>query len=72
MNRLTHVMVNVFRGGPSSRRQNPTSDRDVEDSSRRHTSRDNFSSWRERQYLGPRRWLESALREPSWDKDPGK
>lgn len=28
-----------------------------------------FSRWRERQYFGPRRWLESALRDTSWDKD---
>lgn len=33
--------------------------------------RDSFSRWRDRQYFGPRRWLESALRESSWDKDPG-
>lgn len=59
------------RGGPSSRRQTSASDRDPEDSSRRHSNRDNFPSWRERQYLGPRRWLESALRDSSWDKDPG-
>ncbi|KAJ0181281.1 hypothetical protein K1T71_003366 [Dendrolimus kikuchii] len=28
-----------------------------------------LSRWRERQYFGPRRWLESALRDTSWDKD---
>ncbi|KAG7304394.1 hypothetical protein JYU34_011334, partial [Plutella xylostella] len=28
-----------------------------------------FSRWRERQYFGPRRWLESALRDTSWEKD---
>ncbi|XP_045542475.1 E3 ubiquitin-protein ligase UBR5 isoform X3 [Papilio machaon] len=28
-----------------------------------------FSRWRDRQYFGPRRWLESALRDTSWDKD---
>ncbi|KAK6633415.1 hypothetical protein RUM44_004018 [Polyplax serrata] len=60
----------IRRGGPSSRRQNSASDRDPEDTSRRHSNRDNFPSWRERQYLGPRRWLESALRDSSWDKDP--
>ncbi|XP_028164187.1 E3 ubiquitin-protein ligase UBR5 isoform X5 [Ostrinia furnacalis] len=31
-----------------------------------------FSRWRERQYFGPRRWLESALRDTSWDKDGGE
>lgn len=30
-----------------------------------------FSRWRERQYFGPRRWLESALRDTSWDKEGG-
>ncbi|XP_045489439.1 E3 ubiquitin-protein ligase hyd isoform X4 [Pieris rapae] len=28
-----------------------------------------FSRWRERQYFGPRRWLETALRDNSWDKE---
>lgn len=31
-----------------------------------------FSRWRERQYFGPRRWLESALRDTSWDKEGGE
>lgn len=31
-----------------------------------------FSRWRERQYFGPRRWLESALRDTSWEKEGGK
>lgn len=26
--------------------------------------RDSFTRWRDRQYFGPRRWLENALREP--------
>jgi hypothetical protein len=30
--------------------------------------RDSFSRWRDRQYFGPRRWLENALREP-WSSD---
>lgn len=33
--------------------------------------RDSFSRWRDRQYFGPRRWLESALRD-TFDKDSGK
>lgn len=33
--------------------------------------RENFSRWRDRQYFGPRRWLESALRDP-YEKDTGK
>jgi len=57
----------------SSRRQAP-SDRDrdqSDDASRRfHDTRDSFSRWRDRQYFGPRKWLESAL-SSSWDKDPG-
>lgn len=32
--------------------------------------RDSFSRWRDRQYFGPRRWLESALRD-TFDKDSG-
>lgn len=31
-----------------------------------------FTRWRERQYFGPRRWLESALRDTPWDKDTGE
>lgn len=30
--------------------------------------RDSFSRWRDRQYFGPRRWLENALREP-WNNN---
>ena len=29
-------------------------------------SRDNIFRWRDRQYFGPKRWLESALRDPAW------
>ncbi|KAK5646050.1 hypothetical protein RI129_004514 [Pyrocoelia pectoralis] len=31
--------------------------------------RDSFSRWRDRQYFGPRRWLESALRDSGYEKD---
>ncbi|XP_063922757.1 E3 ubiquitin-protein ligase UBR5 isoform X7 [Zophobas morio] len=31
--------------------------------------RENFSRWRDRQYFGPRRWLETALRESPYEKD---
>lgn len=34
--------------------------------------RDSFTRWRDRQYFGPRRWLESALRDSSNEKDNGK
>lgn len=33
--------------------------------------RENFSRWRERQYFGPRKWLESALTYSSYEKDSG-
>ena len=32
-------------------------------------NRENFSRWRDRQYFGPRKWLESALKDTFWDKD---
>jgi len=44
-----------------------TSDRDRD--GERDRDRDSFSRWRDRQYLGPRRWLESALRDTSYDRD---
>ncbi|KAL3282723.1 hypothetical protein HHI36_005894 [Cryptolaemus montrouzieri] len=31
--------------------------------------RENFSRWRDRQYYGPRRWLETALRDNAYEKD---
>ena len=37
--------------------------------------RDNIFRWRDRQYFGPKRWLETALRDPAWqegDKEGGK
>ncbi|XP_069676360.1 E3 ubiquitin-protein ligase UBR5 isoform X2 [Periplaneta americana] len=56
------------RGSSSSRRL--TADRDRESDRDRDRDRDSFSRWRDRQYFGPRRWLESALRDSTWDKDP--
>ncbi|XP_021934340.1 E3 ubiquitin-protein ligase UBR5 isoform X2 [Zootermopsis nevadensis] len=56
------------RGSTSSRRL--TADRDRESDRDRDRDRDSFSRWRDRQYFGPRRWLESALRDSTWDKDP--
>ncbi|KAG8228758.1 hypothetical protein J437_LFUL008199 [Ladona fulva] len=48
---------------PAERERDPERDRDRE--------RDSFSRWRDRQYFGPRRWLESALRDSAWvEKDP--
>ncbi|OXU30332.1 hypothetical protein TSAR_012971 [Trichomalopsis sarcophagae] len=46
-------------------------DRDSERSTERDRDRDSFSRWRDRQYYGPRRWLETALKD-SWDKDPAQ
>ncbi|XP_063230682.1 E3 ubiquitin-protein ligase UBR5 isoform X3 [Bacillus rossius redtenbacheri] len=56
------------RGSSGSRRL--TLERDREADRERDRERDSFSRWRDRQYFGPRRWLESALRDSSWDKDP--
>ncbi|XP_076167112.1 E3 ubiquitin-protein ligase hyd isoform X2 [Ptiloglossa arizonensis] len=50
--------------GSSSRRIG--NDRESERASER--DRDSFSRWRDRQYCGPRRWLETALKD-SWEKD---
>ncbi|XP_012151178.2 E3 ubiquitin-protein ligase hyd isoform X2 [Megachile rotundata] len=50
--------------GSSSRRIG--NDREGERASER--DRDSFSRWRDRQYCGPRRWLETALKE-SWEKE---
>lgn len=58
-----------YSRGVSSRRLG--NDRDSERSTERDRDRDSFSRWRDRQYYGPRRWLETALKD-SWDKDPGK
>ncbi|XP_014208162.1 E3 ubiquitin-protein ligase UBR5 isoform X2 [Copidosoma floridanum] len=55
----------LSRSGPSRRL---AIDRD-ERPSERDRDRDSFSRWRDRQYYGPRRWLETALKD-SWDKDP--
>ncbi|RZC39465.1 E3 ubiquitin-protein ligase hyd, partial [Asbolus verrucosus] len=38
-------------------------------SSNSDRDRENFSRWRDRQYFGPRRWLETALRESPYEKD---
>ncbi|XP_076647638.1 E3 ubiquitin-protein ligase hyd isoform X1 [Halictus rubicundus] len=52
--------------GSSSRRIG--NDREGDRASERDRERDSFSKWRDRQYCGPRRWLETALKE-SWEKD---
>ncbi|XP_014221919.1 E3 ubiquitin-protein ligase hyd isoform X2 [Trichogramma pretiosum] len=45
------------------------SERENERSTERDRDRDSFSRWRDRQYYGPKRWLETALKD-SWEKDP--
>lgn len=50
------------RDAPPSGSGGGSSDRD----------RENFSRWRDRQYFGPRRWLETALRDNPYEKDTGK
>lgn len=65
----TFLTFTFFSRGSSSRRIG--NDREGERTSERDRDRDNFSKWRDRQYCGPRRWLESALKD-SWDKDSGK
>lgn len=60
------------RGGSSRSR---LSDRDApsnNSSGGADRDRDSFSRWRERQYFGPRRWLETALRDNAFEKDAGK
>lgn len=66
---LTYFPCVFYSRGSSSRRLG--NDRDSERSTERDRDRDSFSRWRDRQYYGPRRWLETALKD-SWDKDPGK
>lgn len=57
----------ISRGSSSRRLGN---DREGERSSERDRDRDSFSRWRDRQYYGPRRWLETALKD-TWEKDSG-
>ncbi|CAH1996841.1 unnamed protein product [Acanthoscelides obtectus] len=53
--------------GPSGSGRRSMADRDAPITSS-DRERENFSRWRDRQYLGPRRWLETALRDP-YEKD---
>ncbi|XP_056647890.1 E3 ubiquitin-protein ligase hyd isoform X1 [Diorhabda sublineata] len=56
--------------GSSSRNRIP--DRDAPAANSANNSdrdRETFSRWRDRQYFGPRRWLECALRDNTFDKD---
>nr|XP_018904419.1 PREDICTED: E3 ubiquitin-protein ligase UBR5 isoform X3 [Bemisia tabaci] len=71
-------MRNLRGSSSSSRRLGSTSERDRGDGADRSDRdrdrdrdhvREHFSRWRGSQYFGPRRWLETALRDSSWDKD---
>ncbi|XP_030767956.1 E3 ubiquitin-protein ligase UBR5 isoform X5 [Sitophilus oryzae] len=59
--------------GTSGRSGSRLPDRDVPPggagSNSSDRDRENFSRWRDRQYFGPRKWLESALRENPYEKD---
>lgn len=63
------------RSSSSSRRSSErTTDRD-RSSGGEPGDRDNIFRWRDRQYFGPKRWLETALRDPAWqdgEKDGSK
>lgn len=52
------------------RERSENQERERSDRADRSADRDSFSRWRDRQYFGPRRWLETALRDSAWE--PGK
>lgn len=59
-------------GTSSTRRLTPNPDRERSENPERERSDradrgDSFSRWRDRQYFGPRRWLETALRDSAWE-----
>ncbi|XP_049822850.1 E3 ubiquitin-protein ligase UBR5 isoform X3 [Aethina tumida] len=56
------------RGG-SGRSRLPDRDAPTGGNSGADRERENFSRWRDRQYFGPRRWLETALRDSPYEKD---
>ena len=62
--------------GRSSSATRRSSERTVDrDRPAGEADRDNIFRWRERQYFGPKRWLETALRDPAWqdqEKESGK
>lgn len=80
LNDTTLVFCDRRGSSSSSRRLGSTSERDRGDGADRSDRdrdrdrdhvREHFSRWRGSQYFGPRRWLETALRDSSWDKDSG-
>ncbi|KAG8316437.1 E3 ubiquitin-protein ligase ubr5 [Homalodisca vitripennis] len=54
------------------RERSDNSERERSDRAERGSDRDSFSRWRDRQYFGPRRWLETALRDSAWEPDNKK
>ncbi|XP_017768727.1 PREDICTED: E3 ubiquitin-protein ligase UBR5 isoform X3 [Nicrophorus vespilloides] len=65
--------IRNFLNSRSSSGRNRLTDRDAPPAnnagSTDRDSRDSFSRWRDRQYFGPRRWLEAALRDSAFEKD---
>ncbi|CAH0557316.1 unnamed protein product [Brassicogethes aeneus] len=55
--------------GSSSRNRLPDRDAPPSNNSSSDRDRENLSRWRDRQYFGPRRWLETALRDSPYEKD---
>ncbi|KAG5892960.1 hypothetical protein JTB14_015007 [Gonioctena quinquepunctata] len=55
--------------GSNSRSRLPDRDTPPSNSAGSERDRENFSRWRDRQYFGPRRWLETALRDNPYEKD---
>lgn len=65
--------IRNFLNSRSGSNRNRLIDRDApssNNSGQLERDRDSFSRWRDRQYFGPRRWLESALRDSTYEKDP--
>lgn len=70
---LTFAQTSLFNSRGGSNRGRIGGDRDAPSSNNSNSDRDreNFSRWRDRQYFGPRRWLETNLRDSPYDKDSG-
>lgn len=75
---LTLLAQTSFLHSRNSSSRNRLADRDAPPTNnsgsgldRDTITRDSFSRWRERQYLGPRRWLETALRDSAFEKETG-
>ncbi|XP_044752448.1 E3 ubiquitin-protein ligase UBR5 isoform X9 [Coccinella septempunctata] len=60
---------NFLNSRGSSRGRLADRDAPLSNSGGSDRDRENFSRWRDRQYCGPRRWLETALRDNPYEKD---